>query len=262
MVEETKSGTDKRFGVLYFHDSNPEFARMGRMSIRSLQRFHPHWPIRIVKCHTPRKSLPRVCYRAISFWRKQARLDRANQDVRVISEKARVMLSSPFDTTLYLDVDTVIIRPLDNLLEQACNCDVLITPLSWLHYHRFEDGQPETWPELMAGVIFYSRRFREIYKPYVEKYAAKIPKLPTQEQIILSLTCHQEASRLEVVKDPTLQFDVLNAHRHFAQPDYPRTGECVDISNPELQRFHIFHYNDKKPQYMKQIQEVWGISTE
>jgi hypothetical protein len=256
------TSSQQNFGVLYFHDSNPEFKRMERMSIRSLRRFHPDWPIHIAKCPTPRKSLLRTCYRAVSFWRRKARFDRANQDVRVIAEKAKVMLNSPFKITLYLDVDTIVMRPLDELMKRACSCDVLITPLSWLQYRCFEEGQPETWPELMAGVLFYSQHFISIYRSYIERYANLIPKLPTQEQIILSLACHQDASRLNVFTDSMLQFDVLNAHRHLGRSDYPRVGECVDLSNPELQRFHIFHYNDKKPQYMKQIQNVWGISAE
>jgi len=256
------SPTIPPFGVLYFHDANSEFERMARMSIKSLKRFHPDWPIHVATCNTPKMSLLRKCYRSVSYWKRQARIDRANQDVRVIAEKGTVMLNSPFETTLYLDVDTIIMRPLDNFMQRALDCDVLATPLSWKHYSSFGDGQPETWPMLMAGVVFYSKHFRQIYKSYIDIYKDVIPRLPTQEQTILSLTCHQESSQLKVVEDSTLQFDVLNAQQHFALATYPCIGDCVDISCSELERFHIFHYNDKKPQYMQQIKNVWGISAD
>lgn len=254
------AGDQTKFGVLYFHDANPWFRKMARMSINSLRRFHPDWPVTVVETESLRIQWWRRIYRAVSPWRDKARYDRANQDARMVARKAGVMLDSPYDVTLYLDVDTIVMRPLDSFLAKALCSDVVITPLPWKSYKQFGDDQPEAWPMLMAGVLFYNRRFREVYRPYVERYAEQIPKLPTQEQIILSLACHVEAGNLNVVKEPGLQFDVLNADRHFGSVDHPRVGECVDLSCPELQRFRIFHYNDRKPQYMEQITRVWGIT--
>ncbi len=249
---------NRDFGVLYFVDNNPLFRQMMAASIQSLRRFHPDWPIKVIECPPFRISLWKKAYRTLSFWRNKKRLDRGNWDVRVIAAKADAMLNSPFRHTLYLDSDTIIMRSLDTLREKAMQADVLVTPLPWKRYKRSEGWQPKTFPYLMAGLNFYNHRFVTVYREYVSRFDRATVKLPTMDQFIFSLACEMESSRLNIIHEPTMQIDVINAAEHLGTHWYPRRGECMDLEWDGLSRFHIFHYNEFKHQYMRQIKEVWG----
>lgn len=261
LLKHGKNDLAKRqndFGVLYFVDENPQFRKMLQMSIQSLKRFHPHWPIEVVEVPSFHVPMWKKLYRTVSFWKWDKRRDRAGQDIRVIAAKADVMLKTPFRRTLYLDVDTIVMKPLNAFHERALESDVVITPLPWKTYYGVEPWQPETWPYVMAGILFYSDHFSKVYRTYIEKFDSNIVKLLSQEQFVLSLTCHMEAERLNIVYDTYLQIDALNLAQHLGTENYPRSGDCIDLSWEGLSKFHIFHYNEYKPQYMKHIKEVWG----
>ena len=250
---------NREFGVLYFCDDNPAFQRMAAMSVESLRRFHPDWPVELVRVPSTRIPLWKKTYRLASFWKRQRRHARAGQDKRIIANKAEIMLATPFRLTLYLDVDTIVMRPLDRLLELARSSDVVVTRLPWKRYRRVADWQPESWPFVMAGVMFHSRRFNALYRGYIERFGSRIIELPTSDQIVVSLACHMEADNLKISYEPDLQIDVLNLAQHLGTDEYPRVGEYIDLRHGGLRRFHIFHYNEYKPQYMQQIRDVWGI---
>lgn len=257
---EVAAPDSAEFGVLYFVDENPAFRKMLNMSVRSLKRFHPDWPIKVVEIPSYHVPFWKKVYRSISYWKQAKRYNRACQDLRVIAAKAEVLLQTPFTHTLYLDVDTIVMKPLHKFRVQAMECDVIVTPLPWKTYFRMAKWQPKAWPYVMAGVLFYSKHFRETYQNYVNQFGSSISKMPSQEQYVLSLACHMEIQNLNIVKDPTLQIDVLNLPQHLGTSNYPRLDGCVDLSWKGLSRFHIFHYNEYKPQYMGQIMEVWGLS--
>ncbi len=249
----------EQFGVLYFVDGNPAFREMLRISIESLRRFHPEWPIEVIERPSFPVPLWKQVYRGVSFWKWHRRRDRAHQDARVIAAKAEAMLNTPFETTLYLDVDTIVMRPLDAYRRRALQADVLATPLDWKRYQGLADWQPASFPVVMAGLSFYNRRFVDAYRPYVRRLAPIADRLPSMDQYIFSLACEMESSRLEIMKDRDFQFDVINAAQHAGTPDYPRIDRCVDLKWPGLERFHVFHYNEHKPQYLRQIKQVWGL---
>jgi hypothetical protein len=257
VYEEEK---EKDFGVLYFVDENPRFRQMMSMSIQSLRRFHPDWPIKIIEC--PSYPVPpwKKLYRALSFWKWEKRDDRAGQDIRIVVDKAAGMIDTPFKCTLYLDVDTIVLKGLDGLREKAMMSDVLVTPLPWKAFKRIDPSQPERWPYMMAGIAFYSSRFVKVYRSYVDRLLPVADSLPAGDQFIFSLACEQEKSVLDIVTEPTLQLDVLNLAQELGTDSYPQINGLLDLKWEGLSRFHIFHYNEFKPQYMKQIKEVWGYS--
>jgi len=222
----------------------------------SLRRFHPDRPVTVMDVPSPRVPLWKYLYRALSFWKWQQRKDRAGQDVRVIAAKAQCMLDSPYDTTLYLDVDTLVLRPMDHLRRQAEACDLLITPLPWKHYTRQADWQPARWPYVMAGVCFFNRTFVTVYQEYVTRFGDTIAALPSQEQFVMSLVCHLEATRLKIRHAASLQIDVLNLEQHLGRSDYPRCGPCLDLAKEPLDDFAVFHYNHYKTDYMDQIADA------
>lgn len=246
------------FGVLYFVDENPEFNKMLKMSIQSLKRFHPDWPIHIVKCTSYAVPTWKKAYRFISFWKRKKRFDRAGQDIRVYKDKLEAWMKTPFNKTLFLDVDTIVMRPLHKMKKQADNVDVMLTPLNWKKYQGIEIWHPKTFPYLMSGVVFYNSTFLNIYKKYADRMATSIYKLPTGDQYVFSMACELEASEIEIMHEPSLQVDVINIVQHLGTDEFPRLGECLDLTWEGLSRFHVFHYNEYKPQYMQQIKDVWG----
>lgn len=246
------------FGVLYFVDENPEFHKMLKMSIQSLKRFHPDWPIHVMECDSYRIPFRRKVYRAFSFWKRKARYDRAGQDSRVFVDKAWAWIDTPFEHTLFLDVDTIIMRPLEDLRAAAAKSDVMIMPLDWKQYEGIESWHPKKFPYLMVGVMFYNRVFLEVYRSYLERMSEILPKIAMPDQYLVSLICYKEASNLKLAYNHSLQVDVINMDQELGTGDYPRIGGCLDLRWEGLSNFHIFHYNEYKPQYMKQIKEVWG----
>jgi hypothetical protein len=169
------------------------------------------------------------------------------------------MIDSPFERTLYLDVDTVILRPLETLRRRAESCNVMATALDWKHYDGFEDWHPRRFPMLMSGVVFYDRAFTDIYRSYVERLRTGAGRHFKGDQYMFSMTCSLEGETLAIRREPTLQVDAMNLARHLGRDDYPRKGGVLDLAFPGLERFHIFHYNGPhKREYLAQIKERWG----
>jgi len=253
------------FGVIYLVDENPAFQKMMRLSIKSLIKFHPDWQIHVFKTQSPPISLIRKIYRAISFWKWKERANRANQDIRVMITKPEYMLNSPFRHTLFMDVDTVLMRPLDRLLQQSQDYDVMVTAMPWKQYRGFQTWQPKTFRMINSGVMFYNENFKKTYSEYVKKllpYAGKgFGK--EDDQYMLSMTCYMEQNNLKICLEPTLQIDAMNVDQHLGTSEYPKKDGVLDLRYEGLKKFHIFHYNGPhKRQYIQQIKEVWGLDVD
>lgn len=243
------------FGILYFYDENPAYKQMADMSIATLRKWHPDWPVEVVRIPSSQTPWWKKAYRTASFWRWHRRRIRAGQDTRVIAQKANIMLNSPFEHTLYLDADTIVLRPLDEIRDMVVSSDVVITPLPWKTYSRNADWQPETWPYMMAGVMGFSNDFTKTYARYVSRFGDAISKLPSQEQFIVSLCCEMESQNLDIRKQTNLQIDVINLKDHLKTDCYPRYGEAIDLRWDKVKDFYIFHYNHDKPSYIEQIKK-------
>lgn len=248
------------FGVVYYTDENPHYQRMLGASIASLKRFHPEWPIKVFTIPTPKSSLLRNMYRSLTPWKNVKRRQRCGQDMRTIARKTDIVLSSPFKNTLYLDVDTIVMNSLDSIKEWIEQYDLIITSLPWKSYQRTSEWQPETWPYVMAGVFAYNERFRNLYEKMVTRFggSAGIAKLYNTDQYVLSLLCNLHKDDLRIKYWPDLQIDVVNIPQHLRGEEFRTIDGHCDIRSASLRRFHIFHYNDFKPAYMKQIREFWG----
>jgi hypothetical protein len=254
---------EKDFGVLYFVDPNPHFQRMADISIQSLKSFHPDWPVEVMECGAFPVPLWKKIYRALSFWKWSERSNRARQDWRVLFAKANGQINSPFRHTLYLDADTIVMRPLDQVLERARQYDVVANSLGWKHYNGFESWQPAQFPMIMSGIVFYNEIFKEIYQTYVDRLAVGAGKHFAGDQYIFSMTCHMEAEKLRILLEPYLQIDTMNLEEHLCRNDYPRRGNILDLTYEGLKKFHIFHYNGPhKREYLGQIKDVWGLPSD
>lgn len=247
------------FGVLYLVDRNPCFQQMLQVSRASLRRVHPDWPVHVVEVPSPPVGPLRALYRRVTWWKRARRATRAGQDVRVLAAKAEAWLQSPFEHTLFLDADTVILRSLDAMRTRAQSADVLACPLPWKQYRALEPWQPPQFPYLMSGVVFYNRRFAEAYRATLRRIRTPVADLPTGDQFVFSLACALAPPSLRVQREPSLQFDVINMREHAGGEALPMMDDDLDLRWPGLERFHVFHYNDRKPQYLHRIRAVWGL---
>lgn len=248
------------FGVLYLVDQNPHFLRMLDVSLQSLRRFHPDWPVEITRLDSLPVPAWKRLYRRLSVWKLDKRRARGFHDTRIIGRKAQAMVATPFRHTLFLDADTVVMRPLDELRRRAQAADVMVTPLDWKSYAGVEDWQPRSFPYLNSGVVFFSRRFADKYRPYVERLVSRVESLPTMDQYIFSLACHLESESLRILMEPTLQIDVINLDQHLGERRCPRRDGIADLSYEGLRDFHVFHYNEYKDRYLEEIGRKWNLA--
>ena len=151
-------------------------------------------------------------------------------------------------------------RPLDDLRRRAQEADVLVTPMPWKSYAGVEEWQPRSFPYLNSGIVFFSRGFVEKYRPYVERLASRIESLPTFDQYIFSLACHLESESLKIILEPSLQIDVINLDQHLDGAEYPLAGGVLDQAYERLREFHVFHYNEDKDRYLREIGRKWGLA--
>ncbi|MCE9616175.1 MAG: hypothetical protein K8T26_18025 [Lentisphaerae bacterium] len=251
----------QEFGVLYFVDENPAFGEMLAVSLESLRRFHPEWPVRIVRVPSRPQPLWLKTYRWLSFWKRAKRQARFGQDTGIIARKVEAVTGSPFATTLYLDVDTVILRPLDDVVARARQADVLVTPLPWKQFRARAPWQPPSWPYLMSGVFLYSRHFAETFSTYLAtRFPAGIADIPMTDMFVFSLLCHTERAGLRVVEDARLQLDVLNLAPLLGTEAFPRRDGLLDLAWSRIGEFGVFHYNEFKPRYLQRVRETWGLT--
>ena len=248
------------FGVLYYTDENPHFKKMLNASIASLKRFHPDWPVKVFSVPNPKSSFFRKAYRKLTPWKNLKRRDRCGQDIRTIARKTDIVLRSPFKSTLYIDVDTIIMRSLDKVRKWIEEHDLIITPLPWAQYKRTSEWQPDTWPRVMAGVFAYNEQFRHAYEKIVLRFGGSegVARIYNTDQYVLSLLCHTNKDNLLIKYWPDFQIDTVCIEKHLGTSNYPKIDGRIDIRSPMLNRFRIFHYNEFKPAYMEQIRKFWG----
>jgi hypothetical protein len=130
-------------GVLYIKWGTSVDAVLQR-SINSLRAFHPDWPVHV-------QELP---------------------PQSTLLDKAPMIEMSPFEQTLYLDVDTVVMDNLEFGFEKAANFGVAccISEAPWAR--RFAALAGDT-TEYNTGVLFFTRQA----KPLFDRWARLAPTL-------------------------------------------------------------------------------------
>ena len=247
------------FGVLYFVDQNASFQQMLRASVESLRRFHPDWPVHIIDRSCYHVPWWKRAYRKVSYWKWSDRFARSNQDYRMVSAKNEAFGQTPFDLTLFIDADTIIMRPLDELRRKAESCDVLANPFPWCQYRGLEPWQPESFQHLNSGVVFYNRRFIDVFRRYAERTKHTLGRLHAN-QFTFSLACEMERTFLQIGLDTSIQVETMNLSKTLGREDYPRIGDLIDLRWEGLSRFHVFHYNGPhKAEYLALIKQLWNL---
>lgn len=150
-------------------------------------------------------------------------------------------------------------RPLDEIRALIAQNDVVIMPLEWKYYEPEDAAHPPAIPYLMVGAIGYNRRFLDIYNAYLEDLKPLLPRIAMPDQYLVSLLCLRESERLRIYHHHTLQLDVINMEQELGDDGLRLREGWLDLNWDRLRDFHVFHYNEYKPQYMRQIRETWGL---
>jgi len=88
-------------------------------------------------------------------------------------DRIKCLLKSPFSETLYLDSDTTIIKPLDELNVILENVDLAVTQAPWrLSENKKPDLLNQAFPEPSAGVILYrkTKEVEDLFKDWLDIY--------------------------------------------------------------------------------------------
>lgn len=246
----------KKFGVYYLYDQNPYYHEMCLVSIASLKKIHPDWEIEVMRTKSFSIQWWRKIYRFLTPWKNHLRRNRAGQDTRMFVEKAKLLTKSPFETTLFLDVDTIIRKPLDHFKELSATTDLIICPIPWLKYEGIDETMPKQWPAVNVGVMFFSEKFSRLYEKYIQQYHDQLHRIDMVDQYFASLICHLHRDELNIQYAPHLQIDVVDAHHHLNDEKYHVKHGLLDMNDSKVLDFHIFHYNEYKRQYIDLIKNT------
>lgn len=241
----------REFGVYYMHDENPYYHEMCLVSIESLRQLHPDWNIEIRRTASFKIQWWRRIYRFLTPWKNHLRDNRAGQDTRMFVEKAKLLTQSPFRSTLFLDVDTVVRNSLFQYQLDALNYDLVVCAIPWLKYYGIDDSMPNEWPGVNVGVMFYSEKFSALYADYLKRYERKLNQIDMVDQYFVSLICHVHNNELKIKYEPYLQLDVIDAHHHIGDMKYHVSNGLLDLSDNFVKKYAVFHYNEYKKQYLQ-----------
>ena len=160
-------------GVLYIKWGDGADTALKR-SLNSLRAFHPEWPVHVAEL--PSQS--------------------------TLLDKAGMMELSPFEQTLYLDTNTVVMDRLELGFEKAAKfglaCCICENP--WARRHIALGGDTI---EYNTGVLFFSRQA----KPVFELWAELAPKLDSttrfksEEGELCEQPCDDQASFAAAVEE-------------------------------------------------------------
>jgi hypothetical protein len=165
-------------GVLYIKWGNKDAAL--QRSINSLRAFHPELPVHV-------HQLP---------------------DTATFLDKAAMMNFTPFEETLYLDVDTVVLNRLDFGFEMAVRhglaCSICECP--WARRYGGIDGDIVDYN---TGVLFFTNKARPIFDDWNEKVRvvdSSIRFYDEKNQLAVMPCADQAGFALAVANAATLPF--------------------------------------------------------
>ena len=132
-------------GVLYVVWGGPAFDRYLERAVNSVRHWHPELPVHV------------------------ERLSVGPEAVRGLLLKPRMFAISPFDETLFLDVDTVVLGRLDYAFERAQRFGLACTINENPWARRY--GDPTLSGDMIeynTGVLFFTRQARPLFDAWAD----------------------------------------------------------------------------------------------
>jgi hypothetical protein len=148
-----------KIGIVYVAYGD-RFVAEAIQSALSVRRHNPGLPICLI-------SDTRKTFNEFDF---QVRAERHNPVIRGKLE----MFNSPFDLSLFLDTDTIVCAPLDEIFELLKKFEIVFQQTSTGYHYKLE-GVPNAFPEPNTGVIGFVKSdrivsFSESWRSYFDRY--------------------------------------------------------------------------------------------
>lgn len=167
-------------------------------------------------------------------------------------------LQSPYDWTLFLDNDTIVLKHPFQYLSRYLDAS---KPVVALPYPNFLEREtipaldhatiPLRWRNVNSGVVLFHRSFMSIYGEVWEKFGRYWRQLPGRDQCLFSLALHQMGDRW--VPDFDLQLTTTHFAveyvRRFKRQDYDITVGRVPLGL--MFDCLVLHYTEDKPFYRR-----------
>jgi hypothetical protein len=226
-------------GIVWLVDDNPDQRRRFRLSYASALRHCPHLPRRVFNAGA-----------SLNLGYEETALQPALPGA---AGKFDAFSRSPFDRTLFLDNDTVVLRDPTGIIEATEYVSALPYPdfYSEMELRETRSAQlPAAWRNANSGVVVFSREFLQHYGGIWRRYGHLADRLIGYDQCLFSLALHTAPARwsprldLQVTTTP-YALDFLLALRNAA-PDPPLLG---GVPLAVLMSVAVLHYTAHKQRY-------------
>ncbi len=148
-------------GVVYVATGRRHLDEMVQ-SVSSLRKHMPRLPVLL---YTDQKEIPRGVFDAIRT---------IENPCHSFMDKIAPLCDSPFDCTLFLDTDTLVCAPIDDLFDVLERFDLAVTHAPFRHDRPF--STPICFAELNTGVIAYrnTESVRTMFRLWLAIYEKEV----------------------------------------------------------------------------------------
>ena len=251
-------------GVLYCVNSARNYRLMLDLSIRSLKRFHPGWPVKVVELQTGTDIYDLIWWfaggQAVHIARKVLGRLVSHEDpigarVRAMADKIEPFARPPFAKTLYLDCDTFILRPLSGLMDiMDGQVDIIVNESDASIFYEPVAGYTDRQvPRVNSGVAVLSPRFGRLFRPYVEACPIPLSHLLEPDQYLLNY-CLADCEELRTSYVPDLQLD--NSFRGRQRSGVETAEDVLELVCAGEVDACVFHYIARKRNCYRRLRRL------
>ncbi len=229
-------------GIIWLVDEKPDQRRRFLLSYASARRHCPSLP-RVVFRHGPPLGIgvDEIPFRPM---------------MSGAAGKFDAFAETPFETTLFLDNDTVVLRDPTRIIEDTSYVSALPYPdffnQSTLTAHGGATDVPVSWRNVNSGVVVFTRPFMDHYREVWRRHGHLAPQLLGYDQCLFSLALSTAPFEwtprldLQVTTTPYALRFFMHLRRLAHVP--PLLG---DIPVAALMSVAVLHYTAQKLRYEK-----------
>ena len=252
-TDATDAPAKPRIGALYTVNAAKHYVDMLELSKQSLLKFHPDLPVKVVTLSAPTDIYERIRWFAGTrverklrklFGSKGQAMESRNA---CLAERLAVLADPPFERTLFIDNDTVVVRPMDDLFDLAQNCDVVVqTPKSGRKYPPIGEHYPKEMPISNAGVYLFSKAFGQALAKAAADCPLDVTGLPDGDQFLFNQIVHGDSDLRVEFRD-----DLQEANSPITdRPALTSPEDAIADRDAGRKQTRVLHYTlRKRPWY-------------
>jgi lipopolysaccharide biosynthesis glycosyltransferase len=235
-------------GILYVA-TGAKYLAEARVSARSVKLLHPSLSICLVTDQHIQPDEDFDLVQPAPSFNKEVSEKFLARDSVAYYRKISPLLDSPFEKTIFLDSDTFVGAPLDDLFTLLDSFDLLVTPAHVVYDYRFEkeeepfSGIPAAFGQFNTGLLAFRRSAasKSFLNQWLENYRTHTARFTVNDQPAFRLTLFQGVASFHVL--PT-HYNIIS----WVPFIVPAGGQIVMLHgrNPWLQKWvHSFTRPDR-----------------